>query len=76
MPFTPSSSGTTGLCNPLVDYVAVNTFPLIGPRYESGDVINNRMVLFVGSVQIAYKRSECRSKFISGQLRVSRKLEE
>jgi hypothetical protein len=33
-------------------------------------------VFSVGSVQSAYKRSECRRKFSSGHLRVSRKLEE
>jgi hypothetical protein len=38
----PSSGGTTELCNPLLSNGSVNTFPRVGPCYETGDVINNR----------------------------------
>jgi hypothetical protein len=44
----PSSSGTTGFCNPPVDNGSVNTFPPIGQCYESGDVINNKDGIFRG----------------------------
>jgi hypothetical protein len=46
MSSAPSSGGTTGLCNPLLGNGSVNTFPRIGPCYESGDVINNRDCVF------------------------------
>jgi hypothetical protein len=42
MSSVPSSRGTTGLCNPFLSNGSVNTFPRIGPCYESGDVISNR----------------------------------
>jgi hypothetical protein len=45
MSFAPSSGGTTGLCNPLLGNGSVNTFPLIGTCYESGDVNNRDGVL-------------------------------
>jgi hypothetical protein len=48
MSSAPSSGGTTGLCNPLIGNDSVNTFPRIGPCYESGDVINNRDSVFRG----------------------------
>jgi hypothetical protein len=43
--FAPSSGGIAGLCNPLLRNCSVNTFPRIGPCYESGYNINNRGVL-------------------------------
>jgi hypothetical protein len=44
--FAPSSCGTTGLCKPLLGNDSVNTFPRIGPCYESGGVMNNRDGVF------------------------------
>jgi hypothetical protein len=40
MSYAPSSGGTMGLFNPLLDNGSVNAFPRIGPFYESGDVKN------------------------------------
>jgi hypothetical protein len=51
----PSNSRITGLCNPFLSNARVNTFPRIGPGYESGDIINKDGV-FRGSVQSANKR--------------------
>jgi hypothetical protein len=48
MSSAPSSSGTTGLYNPLLGNGSVNTFPRIGPCYESGYVINTRESVFHG----------------------------
>jgi hypothetical protein len=48
MSSAPSSGGTTGLCNPLLNNGSVNTFPRIEPCYESGDVISNRDGVFRG----------------------------
>jgi hypothetical protein len=48
MSSSPSSGGITGLCNPLLGNGSVNTFPRIGPCYESRDVINNRNGVFRG----------------------------
>jgi hypothetical protein len=48
MSSTPSSGGTTGLCNPFLSNSLVNTFPCIRPCKESGDVINNRDSVFCG----------------------------
>jgi hypothetical protein len=45
MSSTPSSGGTTGLCNPFLINGSTNTFPRIRPCYESGDVINRDGVL-------------------------------
>jgi hypothetical protein len=42
MSSAPSTGGKTGFCNPLLGNGSVNTFPRIGPCYESGDVINKR----------------------------------
>jgi hypothetical protein len=59
MSSAPSSGGEMGLCNPLLGNGSVNSFPHIGPCYESGDIINNIETVFsVGSVQSAYNRSE------------------
>jgi hypothetical protein len=38
----PSNCRITGLFNPFLSNGWVNTFPRIGPCYESDDVINNR----------------------------------
>jgi hypothetical protein len=46
MSSAPSSGGTTELCKPFLSNGSVNTFPRIGPCYESGDVINNRDGVF------------------------------
>jgi hypothetical protein len=70
MSSAPSSGGTTGLCNPFLSSGSVTHFRV------SGDASNNRAVFSVESVQRANKRSECKSKFSSGQSLVSRKLEE
>jgi hypothetical protein len=70
----PTSDGTTGLCNPFLSNGSVNTFPHIGPCYKSSEVIKIETVFSVGSVQGAYNRREDRIR--SGQLQVSRKLEE
>jgi hypothetical protein len=43
---TPSSCGTTRLCNPFLGNSSVNTFPYIETRYKSSDVINNRDGVF------------------------------
>jgi hypothetical protein len=48
MSSAPSSGGRTGLCNPPLGNGSVNTFPRIGPGYESGDVINNIDGVFRG----------------------------
>jgi hypothetical protein len=48
MSSAPRSGGRTGLCNPLLGNGSVNTFPRIGPCYESGDFINNRDGVFRG----------------------------
>jgi hypothetical protein len=61
-----SNSRTTELCNPFLSNGSANIFPRIGPYYESGDVINNRTVFSVGSVQSAYKRSEGSDRVSSG----------
>jgi hypothetical protein len=44
----PNNSRITGLRNPFLSNCLVNTFPRIGPCYESGDVINNREGVFRG----------------------------
>jgi hypothetical protein len=44
----PSNNRITGLCNPFPSNGWVNTFPRIGPCYESGDVIKNRDGVFRG----------------------------
>jgi hypothetical protein len=44
----PSSGRTLGLCNQLLGTGSVNTFPRIGPCYESGDVMNNRVGVLSG----------------------------
>jgi hypothetical protein len=53
-----SSGGITGLCNPFISNGSVKTFPGFGPRYESGDVINNKDGVFRGVCAEAYKRME------------------
>jgi hypothetical protein len=45
---TPSSCGTTGLCNPFLSNGLVNTFLRIGPCYESGEIISKRDGVFRG----------------------------
>jgi hypothetical protein len=42
----PNNSRIMELCNPFLSNGWVNTFPRIGPCYESGDVINNRDSVF------------------------------
>jgi hypothetical protein len=51
----PSSGGTTGLCNTILDNGSVNTFPRIGPCCEIGDVINNRVGVFRGVRALTYQ---------------------
>jgi hypothetical protein len=70
-----SRSGTTGLCNPFLSNGLVNTFPRIGPYYESGDVINNRDGVFCGVCAESSQEKEV-TEFVQRQLRVSRRLEE
>jgi hypothetical protein len=74
MSSVPSSGGTMALCNPFLSNGLVNTFLHIGPCYESGDVINNRDGAFRGVCAVLIR--EGRDRIRSGQLRVSRKLEE
>jgi hypothetical protein len=49
MSSAPNSGGTTGFCNLFLSNGSVNTFKHIGPCYESGDVINNRVGVFRGA---------------------------
>jgi hypothetical protein len=62
MSSAPSSGGTKGLCNPFLSNGSVNTLrrkQLTSPTIET--------VFSVGSVQSAYKRSECSDRVKCGQ---------
>jgi hypothetical protein len=65
----PSSGGTAGLCNPVLGNGSVNTFPRVGPWYESGDVITNIDGVFRGvrAEQLSLRQSAPRvSQFSVG----------
>jgi hypothetical protein len=64
-----------GLCNPLLHNGSIY-FRVSDRAMKAVTSSTIEMIFSVESVQSAYKRSECRSKFGSGQLRASRRLEE
>jgi hypothetical protein len=72
---TPSNSRITGQCNPFLSNGWVNTSPVIGPCSKSTDVIANRDGVSRG-VCAGCLEEKGVTDFRSGQLRVTRKLEE
>jgi hypothetical protein len=53
------------LRNPFLSNGPVNTFPLIGPCYESGNIINNRDGVFYGLCRMLL-REEGVTEFVQG----------
>jgi hypothetical protein len=67
MSSAPSSGGTTEFSNPVLGNGSVNTFPRVGPCYESGEVINNRDGVFCGvhAEELTWKQQALRVSHFS-----------